>query len=101
VDKSDFPDASTGHYRASQGHSRMPDVSWEIAFNPRNPGSESNFPDITLDPPYKQGLVAVVMGLLPCGLLAIPVGHSPTVPHLLLCMGFVPLSPHHSLMSHH
>jgi hypothetical protein len=45
VDKSDFPDASTGHHRASQGHSRMPDVSWEIAFNPGNPGPESNFPD--------------------------------------------------------
>jgi hypothetical protein len=52
----------------------------------------------TLDPPYKQGLVVVVMGLPPCDLLAIPVSHSPTVPHLLLCMGFVPLSPHHFLM---
>jgi hypothetical protein len=46
VDKSDFPDTSTGHHRASQGHSRMPGVSWEIAFDPGNPGSESNFPDV-------------------------------------------------------
>jgi hypothetical protein len=48
VDKSDFPDASTGHHRASHGHSRMPDVPWEITFNPGNPGSESNFSDVAL-----------------------------------------------------
>jgi hypothetical protein len=53
VNKSNFSDASTGHYRASQGHFRMPDVTWEIAFNPGNPGSESNFPDVV----HRQGIV--------------------------------------------